>query len=319
MQTVALAPVADNPLDIEVLGRRSLSPPTLANLARHMRDVDHVIAHGSRSLPACTAAQLRSRRRFVVRSIGDAVYFSRSPTRRARVALYLRRAEAIVALWPAAADSLMNRYGVPADRITVIPTGVPAERFPPVDAHRREAARAALGVTGAAPVAACLAWLDRAKGVHVAINAVAQVPELTLLIAGNGPERPALERLAAGVAPGRVRFLGSVDSSVSVLSAIDLFVLPSMSEGLPAVLIEAGLIGVPVVATDVGAVREVIRDDATGVVVARDDAPALAAGLRRGLADGDALAGQLQRHCLDHFEINVVARAWDALLDGLRR
>jgi glycosyltransferase involved in cell wall biosynthesis len=103
------------------------------------------------------------------------------------------------------------------------------------------------------------------------------------------------------------------------MSASDVFVLPSMSEGLPAVLIEAGLTGVPVVTSDVGAVREVIRDDETGVVVPPGDVPALADGVRRALADGDGLAGALQRHCLEHYEMQVVAGAWAALLDDLRR
>jgi glycosyltransferase involved in cell wall biosynthesis len=316
---VALTPADGDAVDVETLGARSLSPGTITRLRRSMRDADHVISHGSRALPACAAAQLFSRRRFVFRSIGDAVFYARTPARRARVALYLRKAEAVVALWPGSADALAQRYGVPAHRITVIPTGVPAERFPPVDAERRREARAALELTGDVPVVSCLGWLDAEKGVHVAINAIASIPDVTLLVAGNGPERAALERLAAGVAPGRVRFLGAVDGASTVMSASDVFVLPSMSEGLPAVLIEAGLTGVPVVTSDVGAVREVIRDDETGVVVPPGDVPALADGVRRALADGDGLAGALQRHCLEHYEMQVVAGAWAALLDDLRR
>ncbi|MEY2452413.1 MAG: hypothetical protein QOD92_1987 [Acidimicrobiaceae bacterium] len=317
---MALTPAAEgNTVDVDTLGRRSLSVGTISRLRRSMRDVEHVISHGSRSLPACAAAQLFSRRRFVYRAIGDAKFYARTPARRARVALYLRKAEAFVALWPGSADALTRRFGVPADRITVIPTGVPAERFPPVDAQRRNDARASLGLDGDARVVSCIGWLDRQKGVHVAINAVASLAEVTLVIAGDGPERAALEQLAADVAPGRVRFLGPVDDSSLVMSASDVFVLASMSEGLPAVLIEAGLTGVPAVTTDVGAVREVIRDDETGIVVPPDDVAALAAGVRRALADRETLAGQLQRHCLDHYEMKVVARAWGALLDDLNR
>jgi glycosyltransferase involved in cell wall biosynthesis len=319
VRTVALTAAEGTTVDVPALGERSLSFATITQLRRSIRDVDHVIANGSRAVPACAAAQLLSRRRFVYRSIGDAVFYARSRARRARVTLYLRKAEAVVALWPGSADALSERYGVPAERITVIPTGVPADRFPPVDAAGRAAARASLGLGDDARVALCLGWLDAEKAVHVAINAIGSLTDVTLLIAGDGPERAALERMAADVAPGRVRFLGTVSGASSVLRASDVFVLPSLTEGLPAVVIEAGLTGIPVVTTDVGAIRSVIRDDETGVIVPTNDVAALANGMRRVLDDGGDLARGLQRHCLDHFEMNVVARAWDALLTDLSR
>jgi glycosyltransferase involved in cell wall biosynthesis len=255
----------------------------------------------------------------VFRSIGDAVFWARSPARRARVSLYLRKAEAVVALWPESADALTQRYGVPADRITVIPTGVPADRFPPVDDARRAAARAALGFGDDAALVLYLGWLSEEKGPQVAINAIADVPDTTLVIAGGGPQRAELERLAGDVASDRVRFLGPVDDASMVMSACDVFVLPASIEGLPAVLIEAGLTGLPVVATDIGAVGEVVRDEDTGIIVPPEDPAALAAGIRTALRDGADLATRLRQHCLDHFEINVVARAWDALLDSVVR
>src|SRR4051794_21336533 len=146
VDTVALTAAEGTTVDLPVLGDRSLSPSTLLKLRRMARASDHVISHGSRALPACWAAQELSRRRFVFRSIGDAVFWARSPARRARVTLYLHKAEAVVALWPASANSLTQRYGVPAKRITVIPTGVPADRFPAVDPVRRATARATLGL-----------------------------------------------------------------------------------------------------------------------------------------------------------------------------
>ena len=319
MRTVALTPAPNDRLDIDTLGTRSLSLGTISRLRRSMRDVDLVISHGSRALPACAAAQLPSRRRFVFRSIGDGVFYARTPARRARVWLYLRKAEAVVALWPGSADTLAHRYGVPTERITVIPTGVPAERFPPVDAERRTAARAVFGLSDDARVVLSLGWLAREKGVQNAIKAVSAIPEVTLLVAGLGPELAALERLAADVAPGRVRFLGQVDDVSAAMSASDVFVLPSMAEGLPAVIIEAGLTGIPVVTTDVGAVREVIRNEETGIIVPSNDVLALREGLQRALSDGEVLAGQLQRHCLEHYEMKVVARSWDAMLHDLRR
>ncbi|MEY2421302.1 MAG: hypothetical protein QOI95_1369 [Acidimicrobiaceae bacterium] len=317
VRTVALTAAEGKTIDVPALGTRSLALGTIAELRRRMRDVDHVISHGSRSLPACAAAQLFSRRRFVFRSIGDAVFYARTRARRTRVSLYLRKAEAVVALWPESADALTQRYGVPPGRITIIPTGVPADRFPPVDAKRRADARTALGWEADARVVLYLGWLDPEKGAHVAIRAIADLPDATLAIAGSGPERAGLERLASDLAPTRVRFIGPVDNASLVMSASDAFVLPSSVEGLPAVLIEAGLTGLPVVATDVGAVREVIRHEETGIVVPPENPTAMAAGLRVALQDGGELAARLQQHCVEHFEIGVVARAWDALLADL--
>jgi len=283
------------------------------------RENDYVISHGSRALPACWAAQEFSRRRFVFRSIGDAVFWASSPTRRARVTMYLHKAEAVVALWAASADSLTERYHVPRERITVIPTGVPADRFPAVDTALRATARAALALDDERPIVLYLGWLSPEKGPQVAINAMTKLPDALLVVAGDGPQRADVERLAADVAPGRVRFLGAVDDASAVMSACDVFVLPASIEGLPAVLIEAGLTGLPVVATDIGAVREVIIDDETGIVVPPDEPAALAAAVSAALRDGAGLAANLRQHCLDRFEINVVAQRWDALLSGLPR
>jgi glycosyltransferase involved in cell wall biosynthesis len=314
VRTVALAPAPDG-LAIETIGARSLAPSTVWMLRRLMADVGPVISHGSRSLPACAAASLVPSHRFVYRSIGDGISFAGSAARRARVALYLRRAGAVVALWPSAADALA-RYGVARDRVTVIPTGVPQARFPPTDGRRRAAARDELGLRADGPIVVCLGWLGPEKGVEVAIDAVAAQPELTLVIAGAGPLRADLEQHAAAVAPDRVRFLGAVADPTLVLTAADAFVLPSRHEGLPAVLVEAGFTGLPVVATDVGAVRTVLEHEVTGMVVPPGDAGALGRALAAVVTSGagDELGRKLRAHCLTSFEIDVVAEAWNDLL-----
>jgi len=119
------------------------------------------------------------------------------------------------------------------------------------------------------------------------------------------------------VAPGRVRFLGSVPDPSVLLGAADVLVLSSHTEGLPGALLEAGLTGIPAVTTDVGWVGEIVLDGVTGVVVPPGDHAALGSALKVALADATAMGAAARQHCLDHFEIGAVAGRWAALLREL--
>jgi glycosyltransferase involved in cell wall biosynthesis len=91
-------------------------------------------------------------------------------------------------------------------------------------------------------------------------------------------------------------------------------VLPSDTEGLPGVLMEAGLTAIPAVATDVGWVREVVLDGTTGYVVARGDTNAIASALTNALVHGEELGAAARRHCLARFDLAGVADRWADLL-----
>jgi len=318
VQTVALAPgTADDALPVPTLGRRSLGLPTLRELHRRIKTTPVVVSHGSRALPACWIASQGTGRHFVYRTIHDGVSFARSAARRARVALYLRRASAVVALWPRSADVFMRRYGIPASKIHTIPNAAPVARFPIVDAERRRAARARFGVAPDERVILYLGWLAPEKFPAGTIAACAAVADARLVIAGEGPDRARLEQAARQVAPDRVHFIGGVRHPAEALALADVLLLPALAEGMPAVLIEAGLSGLPVVATDVGAVREVVLDGDTGVVVPPGNPVAMTGALRDVLAAPAAMGRRAHEHCLAHFEIGVVAAAWDDLLGEL--
>jgi glycosyltransferase involved in cell wall biosynthesis len=257
------------------------------------------------------------RHAFVYRSIGDVVTYARTRARRARVTLALRRASAVVALWPGAARVLAERHRVPWEKIRTIPNGVPAARFPAVDPSRRSEARARFGQPAEQPTALYLGALRPEKNAAGAIEAIGALPDAALVIAGDGPERARLGDLARRVAPGRVRFLGAVRNPADVLAIADALVVPSFTEGMPAVAIEAGMSAIPVVATDVGAMREVVLDGETGLVVPPGDAAALAGALRDALGAAAELGRQARGYCRDRFEIAVVAAAWDELLHEL--
>jgi glycosyltransferase involved in cell wall biosynthesis len=309
----------DDSLPIETLGEQTLSPSTLLALRRAATAsaARVAVAHGSRTLPACATALAGTGIPFVYRSIGDPAVWSGNGWRRWWTAAMLRRARKVVALWPGAAATLRTTHRVPSERIRVIPNGVPAARFPMADEAARSQARERLGIPVDARVVASVGSLTREKDVGRSIAAVGRLPGVLLVVAGTGPDRAVLEAGAATDAAGRVLFVGSVPGAAEVLAAADVVVSSSRTEGMPAVLIEAGLTGRPVVATDVGAVAEIVADGDTGVLVRAGDTDGLAAGLERALADDGSMGRAARARCLDRFEIRVVGAMWAELLTDL--
>lgn len=322
VETVALVEGSRRPfLDVPVLGRRPLAPSTLLALRRRTPRAGAVVAHGSTSMPAVALSGLGTRASFVYRSIGDPAYWRSTPARRLRTATFLRAADAVVVLWEGAARSWVGG-GVDRDRIHVIPNGVRADRFPLVTAGARAAARQRLTtVPEGAGVVLYAGALSPEKDVDLAIRAVAAL-DAHLVVLGEGNRRADLEALGRTLAPGRVHFVGTSARPQETLAAADVVVLASRTEGMPAVLIEAGLSGIPVVATDVGAVREVVASEEAGLVVPPGDAGAVASALRRVLEEPGRAREAARAHCLARFDIDVVARAWEELfttLDARRR
>ena len=316
VRTVALVAADGDTLQVDALGQKPLGTVTLRRLRRELRTADTVVAWGTRPLAACVLAG--GARRLVYSNIGDPRFWGASRLRHAKRGLVIRRATGVVAQSSHAAQALVGTYGVRPNRLATIPTGRPAARFPRVDDVDRAAARSSLGLADSTPVVVVLAALSPEKNVAAAIDAVAELDGVRLVIAGDGPERYDLERLAAERLDGRARFLGVVVRPQRVLAAADVLLLTSRTEGMPGVAIEAGLSGLPVVATDVGAVAEVVLDGFTGRVVAQDDRDALVAALVEALRRRDDFGEAARRHCLARFEIEIVASVWDAFLDRLR-
>ena len=314
---VALAPGAGETLDVPALGRSALAPATLRSLRRAAASCGAVVAHGSRTLPACALALAGRRTPVVYRSIGDPTAWAGGAARRLRTRLLLGRMAAVTALWPGAAESIHDLYGVSRDRLHVLPNGVPAERCPVPDAATTGAARARLDLPAAAPVVAVIAALSPEKRIADAIDAVAAVDGAHLLVAGDGPERPTLAARSASRLGDRAHFAGVLPGPREVLAAADVVVSCSRTEGMPGVLIEAGLSGRPAVATDVGGVGQIVRDGETGVLVPPGDVGALTDGVVRALAERDRLGAAARAHCLTTFEIGPVADGWADLLRAL--
>jgi len=148
------------------------------------------------------------------------------------------------------------------------------------------------------PLIAVIGRLSPEKGVDVLLDAVSRLRagSVSVVIVGDGPERKALEQQAVRLSiRSHIHFVGTVGDMGSLYPQVDLVVLPSRSEGLPNVLLEALRANIPVIATDVGAVIEVLTDRAAGLVVRPDDAAALAAAIEKSLNEGKSASGNEAR------------------------
>ena len=316
-ETVALAPGRSGGLDLESLGDAPLSLRTLQRLRRRTRSSNVVVAHGSTTLPACALALSASGRPFVYRNIGDPYHWATSRLRRLRTAAFLARASRIVALNERSGAALRELYRVPPRKLTAIPTGVPSGSHLPASPEQRAAARLGLGIGSSTTVVLAVGALSSEKGVDLAIDAVAHLGDAFLVVAGDGPELASLERQAARLGvTRRVRFTGSHLDLSHLYAATDVLVLPSRTEGLPAVAIEAGMRGLPVVATDVGYVADIVEDGVTGLVVAPGDPRAIAAGIADALAHPE-MGDAARARCVLRFDLGTVAARWDMLLTSL--
>ncbi|GGF76074.1 glycosyl transferase [Azorhizobium oxalatiphilum] len=179
----------------------------------------------------------------------------------------------VVAVSDTVAEAM--RKLMPSSQVSVIRNAVDTERFSPSD---RTAARARLGLPQDARIVGAAGRLEDVKGQDVLLEAMAQVPDALLVLAGDGSKRGALEAQAArlGLAD-RVIFLGYRSDMETVYPAFDLAVLPSRNEGLPLSVLEAQACDIPMVATDVGSVREGLAPGASRLVPSLDPAAMAAA------------------------------------------
>jgi glycosyltransferase involved in cell wall biosynthesis len=147
------------------------------------------------------------------------------------------------------------------------------------------------------PIVGAVARLHRQKGVSYLFRAAETIllahPEAKIVVVGGGPLETEFRAMTAKEGFGRsVAFLGERADASEILALFDVFVLPSLWEGLPLALVEAAAAGKPIVATDIDGVREVVRNGETGLLVPPRDSAALAAAVLRLLDDPD-LAGRL--------------------------
>jgi len=190
-----------------------------------------------------------------------------------------RFTDRFIAVSKAVKEHICREQGIMPDKVSVIYPGIDPEHF--LNAKHREAVRQELGIPFDVPVVGTVARLAPEKGLADLIDATARirqvVPGTRLMLVGDGPSRPELEQRVRGMGLCDViHFTGIRRDIPDVLQAMDVFALPSLREGLPKAILEAMAASLPVVATTVGGIPEVVEHDATGFLVPPRDVNALA-------------------------------------------
>ncbi len=243
------------------------------------------------SLKDIVAARLARPPRLVVTVHHPVPWSVMGGRKRAMTRLAALFAHAVTVNSHAMRDILLEA-GVPARKIHLSPPGVQV----PARLPNRDEACARLGLPVDAFVVGCVARLESHKGVGDLVEAAARVPDpdgkLRVVVAGDGPERAALEDLAGARLGPRALLLGRVPDIEDVYAAADVFCLPSHMEGFGLVYVEAAFHGVPSIGARVGGVPDVILDGETGLLVPPGDPDALAAAIAR-LRDDPELCRRL--------------------------
>lgn len=294
-------------------GRAGLAIATSRLVSRVPR-CDVIVAHGGQTLFAAAVVHALRDTPFVYRVIGEPQLWGQRADQRARVRAALRRAARVAVYYEEIAAALVSTYAVDPERIVIIPKGAPTDRFPVVDATDVAAARQRFGVADrTGPLIVYLGALSPQKNVGQVIEGAARMHDATVLIVGDGPDRNRLEALAATVGADAV-FAGTSDRPDDALLAADVVALTSRTEGMPSVLIEAGLAGRPVVTTKVGGIAHIVRAGETGIFVELDDVPGTTAALATAVVNRDDMGTAARRACLDQFDLSGVAAQWDQVL-----
>jgi glycosyltransferase involved in cell wall biosynthesis len=164
---------------------------------------------------------------------------------------------------------------------------------------------------------AIVAVLRPGKGHDVAIEAVRELlprfPRLRLLIVGDGPARGEVERLAAPLGEAAL-LLGHRGDVVDVLRASDVLLHPTSMDAFPTVLLEAGAVGLPTIATAVGGIPEIVADGRSGMLVSAPPATAAVVPLLERLLGDDALRERLGAAARERFDAEFTAQRWAARL-----
>jgi glycosyltransferase involved in cell wall biosynthesis len=284
--TVSLAPPPDGPLadefrdhrlDIETVAKRPGKDPrlfiALARLFRNRR-VDVVHTHNPQPLLFSALPAKLARAALVHTKHG---VNPDTPRRLAMRRAAGRLVDAFVAVSQPTADVATERREYRAGRLHVVPNGIDLDRFGP-DPEARRGFRRELGIPDDAFVVGTVGRLWPEKGHAYLIRSLAPVlgEKFQLVIAGEGPERENLARQVAELGrPGTVHLTGNRRDVPRLYAALDVFALTSKSEGLPLVLPEAMAAALPVVATRVGGIPQVVDEGETGFMVAYGDEEAL--------------------------------------------
>jgi glycosyltransferase involved in cell wall biosynthesis len=312
------APTTVLGVDARALPGVRIGIPGIRGLRRTIRDWDPDIvqAHGGEALKYAVVGATRARCKIVYRRIGSTPTWLTHGPRRIAYRLLMRRTARVVTVAEAVREETLRIFRLPARQVATIPNGVDARRL--AATRERPAVRQALGIPAEAEVLLSLGALTWEKDpllhVEVATEVLAERLRAWHLVVGDGPMRgevqAAVERGGMG---GRVRLVGARGDVGDLLAASDVLLFasrPEGMEGMPATVIEAGMLGVPVAGYAVAGVSEVVVSGVTGLLARPGDGRCLRSHVLALLADVERrreMGAAARERCLARFDIGAVA------------
>ena len=222
---------------------------------------------------------------------------------------------AVIAISKPVAQHLRDDLKVVPDKVYLIANGIDLGRFTPVNEQMRRAARQKWGFTQT-PLIGIIARLSDVKGIDILIKAmpliIKEIPSADLLIAGQGPQENALKKLTEILAlSAKVHFINVIDHTHELLCALDVFVMPSLMEGLGLSVLEAQACGIPVVASRAGGLVDLIEDGKSGYLAAVNDPQDLAGRIIEALKNpqqSKAMAQQARSNVEKFFSAELMSK-----------
>jgi glycosyltransferase involved in cell wall biosynthesis len=234
--------------------------------------------------------------------------------------------ERVVAISEAVKNQLIGDFRVDRERIALIYTGIELDRFMQrISPEKKEAIKRRWRLSKA-PVVGTIGRLSPVKGQDVLLKAaeklVGNFSDIKVLLVGNGPDENRLKDLSATLGlKENVIFADSIEDTTEILPAIDIFVLPSIEEGLGLSLMEAMASGKPCIASRVGGIESLIEDGITGILFDPGDSDDLARAVRYVLNNSErqeAFKEAARKRVINEFDINQMASRMEKMYEEVR-
>jgi glycosyltransferase involved in cell wall biosynthesis len=306
-------------------------PRAVAEIWRTLKVVKPDIVHThlfNPSLIALTLAKWRGLKTVMTRHHSDLVFRIASSTKRkfylSLERYMMRKADHIIAPSMMVRDVMVEKQNVPNEKVTVIPYGQSFERFDRIPCEDVARVRKELGMDKQLSIV-FPSRLDHLKGHRYLFEALSPLIgngiRAKLYLVGEGPYENELRGLAASYQlSSHVEFLGWRDDVLTVISAADLLVQPSLSEALSSVTIEALMLEKPVIATDVSGVRDTLDGGKYGKIVPPGDSTALRSALLEILGDFESAmekAKEGRKYLMNYMDARRVATAYSEVYKNL--
>jgi glycosyltransferase involved in cell wall biosynthesis len=231
-----------------------------------------------------------------------------------------------IAISQAVMESCITKRRINKKKITVLPNGILFDKFVSVSKEQIQKEKYRLGVDPAAKIVGTVARLRKEKGIkyliQAASNVLNQFPKTYFLIVGDGPLRNELEILGKQLGiQNKIIFAGFCDDIPLILSIIDIFAAPSVTEGLGLGILEAMAMSKPIVASNVGGIKEILKDNKTGLLVTSEDSKILSEKIIHLLKNENeaTMLGERAREASKNYDIKLcITKLEDFYLDILK-